>query len=320
MRFSRLRYQLITVFALLALSLVPVGAVPVPKNIKDAVTYIYVPSKDGKQVVENGTGFFVYVENEQSKRDSVYLVTAKHVLLEKPGKFYSEISIRINNSEGTSDFIKIPLAGPNAAKLFTHSDSTVDVAVIPGSDIKLLPGKAKNYWAFKAVSISMAISAEHFEKGHVQEGDETFFVGLFSHYSGTKKNYPIVRFGRLAMITNEKIPWDDQMLTLYLVETQSFGGNSGSPVFFYPSLEREPGRFVLGRPTLLFAGVMMGTFQGAHEIRFAKPGKPPERGTIQGRSLISVENIGIAAVVPASQVKDILFSDAVKAHRAASIK
>jgi hypothetical protein len=46
------------------------------------------------------------------------------------------------------------------------------------------------------------------------------------------------------MISSEKIPWQDrptepvQEADLYLLETQSYGGNSGSPVFFYLGIDR----------------------------------------------------------------------------------
>jgi hypothetical protein len=48
---------------------------------------------------------------------------------------------------------------------------------------------------------------------------------------GTRRNYPVIRFGRVAMITEEKVKFGDYEADLYLVETGSYGGNSGSPAW-----------------------------------------------------------------------------------------
>jgi hypothetical protein len=118
-------------------------------------------------------------------------------------------------------------------------------------------------------------------------------TGWFSSVYGTSRNYPIVRFGRLAMETDEKIPWREksgvQMISLYLVEAHATKGNSGSPVFFRPSLQREPRKFIIGAQPLFLAGLLKGYFGAVNE-----------------------PNSGIAAVVPAFQLQEIMFSEAAK--------
>jgi hypothetical protein len=71
----------------------------------------------------------------------------------------------------------------------------------------------------------------------MNEGDEVFYAGLFANYYGTENNYPILRFGRVSLLTNEKIEINQynepqKLAHLYLFEIQSYSGNSGSPVFF----------------------------------------------------------------------------------------
>ena len=122
-------------------------------------------------------------------------------------------------------------------------------------------------------------------------------MGLFTPYFGAEKNIPFTRFGRVAMITDEKINWDGTMMDLYLLETQSFGGNSGAPVFFSLDPTRIPGSIVIGPRKLFLAGVMQGTFQDAQKIRFVQTQNAP----------ISLQNAGIAAVVPAYKLREILF-------------
>jgi hypothetical protein len=287
------------------------SAPPIPDEIKKAVTFVFAPTTQGLKAI--GTGFFVSVPNETDPTKMFgYTVTAKHVLQVDPDDpkkgLHPMIFLRVGNPAGDADLLPIFLTGPKATQVFTHGDHSVDIAVIAGAP--------RGKYDLKFIGSSMLATREHLSQGQIKEGDETFFLGLFSPFPGMKKNYPIVRFGRLALVTEEKIPWKGEMLTLYLMETQSFGGNSGAPVFFYPGLERKPGTVVLGGPTLLLAGVMKGTFRDLNQILFAEPGKEPKAEMLEGKIPISVENMGIAPVVPAFQLHEILFSDEAKALRA----
>jgi hypothetical protein len=84
----------------------------------------------------------------------------------------------------------------------------------------------------------LVTTKESFNALKISEGSDVFFVGLFTSFYGQHKNFPIARFGRVALISGEKIPWQDrptepvQEADLYLLETQSYGGNSGSPCVF----------------------------------------------------------------------------------------
>jgi hypothetical protein len=264
--------------------------IPIPEDIKKVVTFLF--THDGKEVKGVGTGFNMRLEDGPSPG---YLVTAKHVLMADSKNYFPKLCLKLNNMKGGSELIPIELSGPQAARVFVHSkDPNVDIAVIPVSDINLAPNTAPEDYDFAIISASLLATKEHFAKGYIKEGDETFFTGWFRGYFGITRNYPIVRFGRLALLTDEKIPWNDkqgnQLLNLYLIEALASGGTSGSPVFFRPSLQREPGMFITDkRPTLLLAGVLKGYFGDE-----------------------SSQNTGIAAVVPAFQLHEILFSDEVK--------
>jgi hypothetical protein len=137
--------------------------------------------------------------------------------------------------------------------------------------------------------VSAFATKEHFVKRQITVGDEAFLTGWFTSLYGTSRNYPIARFGRLAIATDEKIPWVEksgvQTVSLYLVEAHVTKGNSGSPVFFRPNLQREPGKFVIGNQPLFLAGVLKGYFGAVGE-----------------------RNSGIAAVAPAFQLQEIMFS------------
>ena len=59
----------------------------------------------------------------------------------------------------------------------------------------------------------------------------------------------------------------------------------------------------------------MGTFRDLNEILFVEPGKSPKPEKLEGKIPISVENMGIAAVGPAFQLREILFSDEARDQR-----
>ncbi len=146
---------------------------------------------------------------------------------------------------------------------------------------------------------------EGFGELKIREGSDVFFTGLFSPFIGSQRNYPVVRFGRVALVTGEKIEWDGELMDLYLVEAGSYGGNSGSPVFFYLGSDREPGSLIVGSPVLKLAGIMQGTFLDAQEIKIINRDTNP----------VSLSSMGIAAVVPAYKLHDVLYGDEVKAKR-----
>lgn len=283
------KYILTIFFILLSVKLELAMATVIPADVKNTVFFIFVKNEKG-ELLPNGTGFLVSVKGEKEpQRLFGYLVTAKHVLKDNNGNFYTSVFIRLNKRDGKAELIEFRLDGN---KIYTSADDAVDIGVIPA-----WPDESR--YDFKVIPDELLITKEIFDKENITEGDEVFFVGLFTQYFGDQKNIPVTRFGRVAMITDEKINWDGKMMDLYLLETQSFGGNSGSPVFFYLNQTRQPGSIILGAPKLFLAGVMQGTFLDAQKIRVI------ETQNVE----FSVQNAGIAAVVPAYKLREILFSD-----------
>jgi hypothetical protein len=272
-------------------------AAQVPSEFKKVVTFIFLKKPDGR-FVANGTGFFVGIHNKNNPTTwHVYLVTAKHVLTTKSGDYYPSVFIRLNLKEGGSEVMELPLSKmPNV--IYSHQQKGVDISVIP-----CLPNQER--YDFKFISEDMIVTRERFRETNIQEGDEVFFTGLFVGHIGQKRNYPIVRFGRVAMISDEPVDWQGELLDLYLVETQAFGGNSGSPVFIYFGVDRTPGSITIGSAQILLAGVMKGSFLNPSEIQTVNT----------AATSVSYENVGISAVVPAYLLHDILYSERIKATR-----
>ncbi len=275
---------------------------PVPAEIKSIVAFLFAPSATGGQPLPQGTGFFVSVKHPTGQNKSFgYLVTAKHVLQSPDRKAWlPKIFIRLNTKKGDVGLIEIPVvtSGTNQT-VFTHpTDTVADVAVIPG-----VPDEAR--FDYKFLPEDFLTSKQEFSSLKIVEGSEVFFTGLFSPHVGTRRNYPVIRFGKVALITDERVKFGDYDADLYLVDTGAFGGNSGAPVFFYLGSDREPGSLILGPPVLKLAGVMSGTFLDMQPVRAIET----------ARIAAAPSSMGIAAVVPAYKVKEILDGPELKSHR-----
>lgn len=298
----RIKYSSSIIAFLVSFSLIAgvrAFAGPIPPEVKSVVVFVFI-EKEG-YLIPNGTAFFVGVKNpSEPTRFKVYLITAKHVLYKpETTEFLDKVFVRINKREGGSEIGPIPIRVEGENKtVFFHSDPTVDIVAIP-----FLPDQTR--FDFKFLPDEYITTQEDYNKLNIREGSDVFFTGLFTPYLGSEKNYPIVRFGRVALVTDEKIEWQGKLMSLYLIEAGSYGGNSGSPVFFYLGSDRTPGVLTVGNPVLKLAGVMQGTFRDAQEIKVIETKRTP----------ISVSNMGIAAIVLAFKVHELLFSDEMKHQR-----
>jgi hypothetical protein len=280
-------------------------AMPIPADVKQCVVFLYVPDSTGKPV-PNGTGFFVAVPYpDDPNKGFVYLVTAGHVTRQNnTGPFYPEIHIRLKRHDGEPEFIRHPLVATGPSKtVFTPPDSKVDLALIP-----FAPDQAR--YEYKIVNEGLLPTAAELKNLPVQEGAEVFFAGLFLQHVSDRANIPIVRFGRVAFAMDEPVSWNGEVRDLLLVECGSFGGNSGSPVFYYLGADRNPGSLSLGAPVLKLAGVMMGAFQDIKPLQVVST----------SQMAVSTSNLGIAAVVPVSKVRDLLFGPELSEHRRALVE
>jgi len=250
-------------------------------EIKKSVAFVFLID-DQQKVEPFGTGFFIRVPQEHNPQRAVaYFVTAKHVLQDDVGEYRSKIVIRLNGVDGRTSYTVLTLQNH---KIFTHEDPNVDIAVIPISlnssiiDFKLIPSE-------------VVATKDKIKQLGIAEGYDVFFTGLFSSYVGQQRNQPITRFGKVALMPDERIEWKTQkdqpskLMDLYLMECLSFSGNSGSPVFF---------NMAIGYLSDIYlAGIVMGSY---HNIE------------IFAYDTFLKQNLGIVAVTPAYKLYDILFS------------
>jgi Trypsin-like peptidase domain len=212
-----------------------------------------------------GTAFFVLYPDKRGGDNYgfVYVVTAKHVLKDVDDTYLKSVKVRLNLKEPESNtdvgFGEIPVADGDGKLLWfdDHDDSQNDVAVFP-----LLPDT--NKVDFKAVSVDMFADLDLMRRENVTEGDSVYLFGLMPQYYGEKKNYPVVRKGSLALLTEEAIKTGPNTRQhAYLAEMGSWPGNSGAPVFLNLGGFRNNGIQVGSSFRLL--GLMLGFFSNMRQ-------------------------------------------------------
>jgi hypothetical protein len=268
---------------------------------KQTVVFIFTGDKDGNPLAL-GTGFLAGVKAEDSTGYFQYLVTAAHVLNGPEGKLLDPLYVRLNKKDGGSEFLRLDTKIGGKDSVFKNpNDPSADLAVIP----VFLDDKK---FEVRVVQDELILTKESFKAMGITEGDDVYFTGLFLPFYGQGRNYPVVRSGKIALISDEKIPWrtdvkkPPEMLDLYLLETSSFGGNSGSPVFV-----KVPSKEILGRTELRLIGIMKGTFEQNTPISVLD----------NQTTAVSRQNLGIAAVIPSYLLHDILFSEPMNKFRQA---
>jgi hypothetical protein len=258
-----------------------------------------------------GTGFFVAYADRRGGPHYVfsYLVTAKHVLQDVDGTFLPSVSIRLN--------LKSPAGGPDVGFIrdipvtdaqgflswFHGEDQAEDVVVLP-----LFPDE--HHFEFTTISTGTFMDDRAVNSGDVAEGDDLYFIGLMEQYYGIKQNYPLVRRGTLAMLTDEYIDTPSGRQKIFVAELESWPGNSGSPVFLLEGLrDRSP---VKGAH-FSFLGMIVATFLNRFSV--------PVNGTLPMRQLEGGDraNIGMTCIVPAAIIEEVLDSSPAQQDRDARI-
>jgi hypothetical protein len=175
----------------------------------------------------------------------------------------------------------------------------------------------------------------------IMVGHEVFFVGLFSQHAGTARNLPIARFGHVSRTPIEPVrvrraDGTTEAIDGYLVEARSWGGHSGSPVFwYYPGVQiiyvpAPPGgpqaeplnraerrrQKSLPQPQNIPISREMGIIAllGLVSAHFDIPQAALTEGDVYGR-IVTPLNAGMAVVTPAHKIAELLRSEDVATER-----
>ncbi len=201
-----------------------------------------------------GTGF-LFFKTTDGKTGKLYIVTAKHVLLQ-PETMNSnpapkKILLRFNLKEGGTLLSPYQLYNKNnKARFHFLQNKNLDVAIIELNPYFL--ESAKIDCSFISSLYSLLPDSLLNEKG-ISIGDEIYFLGFPCGMRGKKKNFPICRKGIIARLDEETL--EDNCIFL---DAPVFPGNSGGPVFYKPTILRIEGTRYFNKS--IFLGVATGYF------------------------------------------------------------
>jgi hypothetical protein len=258
---------------------------------------VFIGREYGTAIKYIGTGFFVSLAEKEGGHTFrfTYLVTANHVADAVDG---APFWIRMNRKSGEA--VEVAANESGDVKWFRHArGESVDVAVcelsFPSRDFDTL-----------SVTTDMFLTKKIAEEAHIGAGDEVLLTGLFTKIKGNERNIPIVRMGNLAMAPNAPIvPTDLGDIEAYLIEVKSLGGISGSPVFIRQTID-IPGLFKWGTnipaTAQAYSNViyLLGLAHGHWSIDPREINNPTVEHLSEGF------NVGLAIVVPASHILELL--------------
>lgn len=282
----------------------------VERYYRDNVGYIVTEDFDKRGGLVRwpiGTAFFARVQ--QRDIGIVYLVTCLHVVRGTSTPLF----LRINNESGSED---IPLS----SSAWNTSQSS-DVAISMFN-----PPFGVRVWACPIDSSTLMM--EDSGEDYPWTGLEVFMTGLFTGFPGQEKVEALVRTGRIARpratveLTIDSVTKEKRMVNVHLIQAMSWAGESGSPVFAYHTHETVPqdiNSMAYGQSTARvqstviprFFGVLHGHFPIEYEAEAANKKRRIPENQIGGKEV----NSGIAIVVPAKDVYELLMSDPVAKQR-----
>ncbi len=308
----------------------------------DCVAFICARGSTDKNS-PGGTAFFMEVEDESDPSQKwTYLVTTLHSLDEIRGR---DVYVRVNtlpvvNSRvGFKDLLTrkddwVPHWSADVAAILMTQDLTsfscqrIPIELCVRADYRM------DLDAFEKKGntlLGKALKATYKNGIPVDVGDELFFPGLFVQSAGKNRNLPIVRFGSISRMPGDELvriesSHSSKQIRAYLAESLSWGGHSGSPVFWLheynfsalikAELWQEQSQIVLTPsppPQKVEVKVATGWvigFLGLISAHFDIEAKAKKFDDV-----ITAINAGIAAITPAENIRELLMSDEMKDDR-----
>lgn len=239
------------------------------------------------QAVATGflVGFAINDEPDLSKRlYSIFMLTNRHVF---SGQDRLWVRFDKKDAQNTARF-PIQLKVGEEIKWLAHKDEQVDLAMLTISP-DFLNNNAVD-WSF--INEEVFAYPEKFNEIGIELGDGIFLAGFPLGISGSERNYAIVRSGTIARIDQEIVGSTKS----FLIDATVFPGNSGGPVFLKPESASLVNTKAVS--SIYLIGVVSG-YKLYQEALYSHQSNPP---IVSG---ITVENSGLAMVVPMNFAKDI---------------
>jgi len=294
----------------------PVAMKPtrVETEILKTIVFITVeasePGTSGRPVTLRGTGFLVNVPDTRLPKNLVfcYLVTNRHVAeATEQDENGNREALQIQGTYVTLN-LKEPIDGRRSERVLLSQRAHWYFPKDEASDLAVLPFAIPAKYDEKEFPLENFLTEESLDQNRVSPGDRVLTVGFYSGYAGLHAIQPILREGVLAMLP------DGPMTTttgrsgrVYLADVHIIPGNSGSPIFIIPGLGLGVPASISGIPNVFgLLGVVSGYMYETSD--FSLRASTTWKGSLNANS-------GIAVVVPAQQLKDLLNSPELQLQR-----
>lgn len=300
--------------------------VRVPNEVAGCVAFLAVDieQEDGSlKRIPGGTAFQVLLIDDDGKGAWPYFVTARHNI---ENSSQDKIYVRVNNDyRSESGYVD---AETRRDQWIKHD--TADVAILSlhhlpparqGVGVKIAGVDLKAFIdldVYKDPRLPKGLLA-HAGGIQIDVGDDVFIMGLFVQRPGKERNLPIARFGAISRMPHEPIRMEREPgayfdAQAYLVEVKSWGGHSGSPVFWTipisVTMQTPTGEFLHRQE---WARGLLGLVSAHDDIR-QKAERSGEFHNLAG-DIITKANSGIAIVTPATAIKELIMREDVVKDR-----
>lgn len=266
----------------------------IPSFFMDAVVSlgICLPNNEKFWV---GTGFLVGRKEESNAGQStVYIITNKHVVNNQKALY-----VRFGNdgSSGVKD-LPMSLVDDSGMRLFSaHEHPEVDIVAI-----QIIPRVIiDNHLRLNFFDLAdHALSLKQMKDTGVDEGSLVYALGFPMNLVDNSVKAPICRLGCISRV--EDTFENPQKATKFLVDAQTFPGNSGGPI-----VSRPEHISIDGTPYNTSANLIgiVSAYIPYREVLYS-------RQTGRDR-MIQEENSGLTIVHPVDRIKEVVESEYVRA-------
>jgi hypothetical protein len=287
------------------------------ENVGYLVAQVWDEDRNDWMSRPEGTVFFIQLSTPGLFGFIYYAVTCRHVIegIRDGGSGYRKtVFIRVNDLKGEAQDVPFMVDDWILGK-------ETDVAVI-----RIHFGPSLVWWAYPMYNGG----AEKLKPGH-----DVFFVGLFAPLPGDGSVQAIVRSGKVARpstkvsVTLNPYSGESVIVDAYVVEANSWGGESGSPVFVYEQ------KYVPAEPPLQTIADNPEIWAREERNREKIVGRvePKLLGLLHGHFLIKRTvmrgqteiggvdvNSGIAVVIPAEGIRATLMDERLVEDRARTVR
>ncbi len=258
----------------------------IPKFFMEAVVALGINRLDGNKHWI-GTGFLCgRKEADDPSKSTVYIITNKHVINEQ-----NIIYVRFNNSVGIGvKDLSLALNTDYTKYYSEHSNKNIDIVAIKIIPKVITDNKLNlSYFDLDDHAITLA----QMEETGVNEGSLIYALGFPMNLSSNIVKAPICRLGCISRI--EDAFRAKQYAETFLVDAQTFPGNSGGPIISRPELISIQGTKRNDKANLI--GILSAYIPYSDTLFSQQTGRA---------RMVTEENSGLTIVHPVDRIKEVV--------------